>query len=171
MWDEITYSVPNFNGSTGWVQLLIHDGMEVNSWFSGLHNESLVSGFAICVKLFVVISPNVWNRRELGCLFVNLLRLTTKKTLVPLDSPHKGPMLRKVMMSPRCLEKLVTAWGHATLHWRHNERYGVSNHQPHDCFLNRLFKAQIKENIKAPRHWPSWGEFTGDRWIPHTKGQ
>ena len=22
---------------------------------------------------------------------------------------------------------------------------------------------QIKENIKAPRHWPLWGEFTGDR--------
>ena len=23
------------------------------------------------------------------------------------------------------------------LHWRHNERDGVSNHQPHDCLLNR----------------------------------
>ena len=20
-------------------------------------------------------------------------------------------------------------------------------------------------------YWPMWGEFTGDRWIPHTKGQ
>ena len=39
------------------------------------------------------------------------------------------------------------------------------------CLLNRLFKAQSKENIKAPRHWPLWGEFTGDRWISHTKGQ
>ena len=36
--------------------------------------------------------------------------------------------------------------------WRHNERHGVSNHQPHDFLLNRLFQAQIKENIKAPRH-------------------
>ena len=27
-----------------------------------------------------------------------------------------------------------------------------------------------KENIKAPRHWPLWGEFTGDRSIPHKKG-
>ena len=26
--------------------------------------------------------------------------------------------------------------------------------------------AQIKENSKAPRHWPLWWEFTGDRWIP-----
>ena len=32
-------------------------------------------------------------------------------------------------------------------------------------------QTQIKENIKAPRHWPLWGEFTGDRWIPRTKGQ
>ena len=29
----------------------------------------------------------------------------------------------------------------------------------------------MKENIKAPRHWPLWGEFTSDRWIPRTKGQ
>ena len=41
---------------------------------------------------------------------------------------------------------------------------------------SRLFaqpdiQAQIKENIKAPRHWPIGGEFTGDRWIPRTKGQ
>ena len=34
-----------------------------------------------------------------------------------------------------------------------------------------LFQAQIKENIEALRHWPLWGEFTGDRWIPRTKGQ
>ena len=45
----------------------------------------------------------------------------------------------------------------APLRWLHNERDGVSNHQPHDCLLNRLFKEPIKENIKAPRHWPLWG--------------
>ena len=28
-----------------------------------------------------------------------------------------------------------------------------------------------KKNIKAPRHWPLCGEFTGDRWIPGTNGQ
>ena len=57
------------------------------------------------------------------------------------------------------------------LQWRHNGRNSVSNHQPRDCLLNRLIKAHIKENIKAPRHWPLYGEFTGDRWIPRTKGQ
>ena len=58
------------------------------------------------------------------------------------------------------------------LQWRHNDCYGVSNHQPHDCLLNRWFsQLQIKENIKAPRHWPLGGEFTGHRWIPRTNGQ
>ena len=38
-------------------------------------------------------------------------------------------------------------------------------------FTQPLIQAQIKENIKAPRNWPLWGEFTGDRWIPRTKGQ
>ena len=28
-----------------------------------------------------------------------------------------------------------------------------------------------KENIKAPRHWLLYVEFSGDRWIPRTKGQ
>ena len=32
-------------------------------------------------------------------------------------------------------------------------------------------QAQIKENIKVSRHWPLRREFTGDRWIPRTKGQ
>ena len=49
-----------------------------------------------------------------------------------------------------------------TLQWRHNERDGVSNHRRLDCLHNRFFQAQIKENIKAPRHWPLWGDFTGE---------
>ena len=28
----------------------------------------------------------------------------------------------------------------SSLQWRHNERDGVSNHQPHDCLLNGLFR-------------------------------
>ena len=35
------------------------------------------------------------------------------------------------------------------LQWRHNECDCVSNHRRHDCFLNRLFEAQIKETSKV----------------------
>ena len=38
-------------------------------------------------------------------------------------------------------------------------------------FTQSFIQAQIKDNIKAPRHWPLYGEFTGDLWIPCTKGQ
>ena len=38
-------------------------------------------------------------------------------------------------------------------------------------FIQLCIQAQIKENIKAPHHWPLCGECAGDRWIPRTKGQ
>ena len=34
-------------------------------------------------------------------------------------------------------------------------------------FVQPFIQAQIKGNIKAPRHWPSCGEVTGDRWISY----
>ena len=35
-----------------------------------------------------------------------------------------------------------------SLHWRHNGCDGVSNHQPHDCLLNRLFR---RRSMKTPK--------------------
>ena len=51
-----------------------------------------------------------------------------------------------------------------TLQWRHNESDGVSIHR-RLVYWNFCSGA---ENIKTPCHWPLWGEFTGDRWIPGT---
>ena len=36
----------------------------------------------------------------------------------------------------------------SALHWRHNDHDGVSNHQPHDCLLNRLFRRRSKKTSK-----------------------
>ena len=50
-----------------------------------------------------------------------------------------------------------------SLQWRYNDHDSVSNHQPHGCLLNRLFRRRSKKTyIKAPRHWPLCGEFTGE---------
>ena len=35
-----------------------------------------------------------------------------------------------------------------TLQWRHNERDGVSNHQPRDCLFNRLFRRRSQKTSK-----------------------
>ena len=37
---------------------------------------------------------------------------------------------------------------HMTLQWRHNGRDCVSNHQPRDCLLNRLFRLRSKKTSK-----------------------
>ena len=53
--------------------------------------------------------------------------------------------------------------------WRHNERDSVSNHRCLDGFTQPFVQVQIKESIKASRHWPVWefspvtGEFPAQR--------
>ena len=38
---------------------------------------------------------------------------------------------------------------HSSLQWLHNGRDGVSNHQPHQCLLNRLFGRRSKKTSKS----------------------
>ena len=56
--------------------------------------------------------------------------------------------------------------GFATaLRWRHNDHAGVSNHQPHGCLLNRLFRRKSKKTSKlrvtglCAGNSPGTGEF------------
>ena len=46
---------------------------------------------------------------------------------------------------------LYNPWARHTkipLHWRQNDYDAVSNHQPHDCLLNRVFKRRSKKTSK-----------------------
>ena len=53
------------------------------------------------------------------------------------------------------------------LRWRHNDHDGVSNHQPHGCLLNRLFRRRSKKTSKLRAgHRPLCGEFTGTGEFP-----
>ena len=55
------------------------------------------------------------------------------------------------------------------LQWRHNEHDGISNHQPHDCFLNCLFRRRSKKISKLrvtglfAGNSPVTGEFPAQR--------
>ena len=52
-----------------------------------------------------------------------------------------------------------------SLQWRHNRRDSVSNHQPHDCLFNRLFRRRSKKASKlrvtglCAGNSPGTGEF------------
>ena len=52
------------------------------------------------------------------------------------ESPHKWQVMQCF-----ALRKL-------SLQWRHNDHDSVSNHQPHDCLLNRLFRLRSKKTSK-----------------------
>ena len=75
----------------------------------------------------------------------------------PLSEPRMVSLLTHLCVS---LPQWVNGWHnwlHAlvlhltfpyTLRWRHNERDSVSNHQPHDCLLNGLFRRRLKKTSK-----------------------
>ena len=58
-----------------------------------------------------------------------------------------------------------------TLQWRHNELDDVSNHQPYDCLLNRLFRRRSTKTSKlhvtglCAGNSPVSGEFPAQRAI------
>ena len=56
-----------------------------------------------------------------------------------------------------------------SLKWRHDERHGASNHQPHDYLVNRLFRRRSKKTSKlcvtglCVGNSPVTGEFPAHR--------
>ena len=56
-----------------------------------------------------------------------------------------------------------------SLMWRHNGHHGVTNHQPRDCFLNRLFGRSLNKKSKlrvtglCEGNSPVTGEFPAQR--------
>ena len=82
--------------------------------------------------------------------------------------PQKGPMLAPwtCYQGPFALHRLVSLLEQpSTLQWRHNGCDSVSNYQPRDCFLNRLFRHRSKKTSKlrvtsiCAGNSPETGEF------------
>ena len=68
----------------------------------------------------------------------------------------------------KVLQLLLARVAHvSSLQWRHNERDGVLNHQPHDCLLNRLFRSKKTSKLRltglCEGNSPVTGEFTAQR--------
>ena len=98
-------------------------------------------------------------RRPLGRLIFNMGIAIPGKTVFLIET---APWSR--CMSTRCPCPCNTPH---TLQWRHNGQDGVSNHQPHDCLLNRLFRCRTKKTPKlrvtglCAGNSPVTGEFPG----------
>ena len=77
-----------------------------------------------------------------------------------LPNPHKShPIAHLWRRGMGVLCEFNSLW------WRHNGRDGVSNHQPHDCLLHRLFRLRSKKTSKlhvtglCAGNSPGTGEF------------
>ena len=65
----------------------------------------------------------------------------------------KGPrgifLYKRQIITSRCMPRNVSfAILRTSLHWRHNDHDGFSNHQPHGCLRNRLFRRRSKKTSK-----------------------
>ena len=89
--------------------------------------------------------------------------------------PWFWPSSRKLFRPRHRSHRSYNHWK-STLRWRHNMRGSVSNHQPHDCLLNRLFRRRSKKTSKLRviintsllwktnnRKWSPY--FSGSRWL------
>ena len=78
-----------------------------------------------------------------------LCSLKIDRTILQGTSPQLGKFLACSLLGDG--EKLRReSWLSAmtSLHWRHNDHDGVSNHQPRGCLLNRLFRRRSKKTSK-----------------------
>ena len=59
--------------------------------------------------------------------------------------------IQKCIFWPNYFTSWLSTWcSGLSWQWRHNGPDGVSNHQPHDCSLNHLFRRKWKKKSKLP---------------------
>ena len=90
-----------------------------------------------------------------------LQRFTTRWWLKSIGISDRSSIFKPILfkafgisrlLNPRCIScrewYLLNYTTISTLQWRHNERDGVWNHQPHDYLLSRLFSSRSKKTSK-----------------------
>ena len=182
VWNGITYPLPNFNGYTDAMryklQLLIsgENMFFIVCW--SLHQRKQILAFLLCILLLFcliqfhpIINMHLWYICILLFLFTEYPAPPPPPPPPPPTPPTPPPPPPPPHPTPPYKEHgfhrvrgpgiTVTSWW---AWWRLKSPASR-------LFTQSFVQAQIKENIKAPPHWPLWGEFTGNRWIPRTKGQ
>ena len=90
----------------------------------------------------VMIFFSKWLHFSVGACYYDTQLYCTKRAL-----------RHKEMWALSCIENFCmftrsVKYQVLSLRWRHNGHGGVSNHQPHNCLLNRLFECRLKKASK-----------------------
>ena len=101
-------------------------------------------------------------------IVVSVVRMTSRLCLkFGKANVRRSLWVRTVCFLCAILTRIVCT--HTSLQWCQNEHNGVSNDQPRDCLLNRLFRRRSKETSKlsvsglCARNSPVTGEFPTER--------
>ena len=93
----------------------------------------------------------------------------TKKLYFPTDHFVYAPSQWEMMLHCNVICHLLGTYTKWSLQWHHNGPGGISNHQPHDCLLKRLFGRWSKKTSKlcvtglCVGNSPVTGEFPAQR--------
>ena len=85
------------------------------------------------------------NERQCCIVTLSLMSRYIYKMIPVNNHKHVTANLCGAMAFRKCVQ---VARNGLQLHWRQNERIGVSDHQPHDCLLNCLFRRKSKKTSK-----------------------
>ena len=89
-------------------------------------------GFSLWNRIFIY----VWKIYCLRCMWTEIPSFESSSVLYFTPSYTSS------------MQELIMQGMQQTLQWRHNGRDSVLNHQPHGCFLNRLFRHRSKKTSK-----------------------
>ena len=94
--------------------------------------------FIIIFNLNVIILDELSPDYEATVLYLGYVKTCMRISLPPLSLSHA-----------RALSIYLNVWlPMYSLRWRHNGRDSVSDHQPHHCLLNHLFRYRSKKTSK-----------------------
>ena len=106
-----------------------------------------VSHYFVFIMYFRMYTNSADNDTEILCLGM-IIYLTNHRPYHSFSLQMKGRS--KWRPYSRCVESNFYHYinEYAPLQWHHNGRDSVSNHQPHHCLLNRLFRRRSKKISK-----------------------
>ena len=132
-------------------------GVEVKFFVGDVAGNGLVSQLrAVFMECWRNDLINIWYIRELMisicCVtlfieFSNFAFILQSFCEMLIARMHNCQNMGIRVITPTCL---LACWWNIliALRWRHNELDSVSNHQPQDCILNRLFRCRSKKTSK-----------------------
>ena len=129
-----------------WYQIAVHLGwyFPTREWF--------VLSYAAHMTIYNenCVSWGVWHISLPSDLMSSKFRLCRKIycTNCPLSSFHDPCLIELTVICLVTVGRISHKSKIVLLQWRHNGHNSVSNHQPHDCLLNHLFRRRWKKTSK-----------------------